>query len=202
VRVLGSTRRRRHRRQGLGGSRARSAWACSCGSSACARSSGARLEIYASTAAPAAKVLAALERSALNAGLFSREQCLYAFAAARVWGATRRRRHRKPMSWRLPSALGAGLFSREQYLRTQQRRAFGELYVGGTGCRGLGCSRARSARACSHGSNACARNSGALLQRRSFGELRVGGSTKRRRRLRFWRGPLGTVPAQVGYRLI
>ena len=74
---------------GLGGSRARSAWACSHESSAYGRSSGARLGSYTSAAAPAAKALVAPERA--RRGLFSRKQCL----------------------------------------RTQQRRAFGNLHVGG-----------------------------------------------------------------------
>jgi hypothetical protein len=107
-------------RQGLCGSRARSAWTCFHESSACVRSSGARLRICA--VAPAAKAL------------------------------------------RLPSALDAGLFLQGQCLRTQQRRAFGDLRIGGvTGRRGLCGSRARLARTCLHESSACARSSGARL---------------------------------------
>jgi hypothetical protein len=63
-------------RQGLCGSRARSAWASSYESSACGRSSFARSGSYA--AAPIASALAAPQRKALNTGLFSWEQCLRA----------------------------------------------------------------------------------------------------------------------------
>jgi hypothetical protein len=89
ARVWGSThRRRRHRRQGHCGSRAGSVWACSRVTSACARSSGARLGSYASAAAPAAKALAAPERA--RRGLVLAGEVPARLAAARVRGSTHR----------------------------------------------------------------------------------------------------------------
>ena len=83
----------------------------------------------------------------------------------------RRRVRSRPT--RLPTAFSVGLFSREQRVRKQQRRAFGgATRRRWTVSRGLGSSRARSARACSLRSNACARSSGARS-----GELRVGRGT-------------------------
>jgi len=126
--------------QGLGGSRARSAWACSHESSVCARSRAEHFWINAAAAA-AAKALAAPERA--RRGLVLAGEVPAREAAARVWKLTHRRRHWPPRHLQLPSALGLGLFSRENRLRSQQRRACWAPRGGGTGHQGLGCSRAR-----------------------------------------------------------
>ena len=112
----------------------------------------------------AAKALAAPERA--RRGRVLAGAVLAHAAAARVWRSTRRRRHRLPRSWRLLSAVLSMLacFRGSSACTLLQRRAFGELRVGGgTESQCLGGSRARSVRACSHGSNTYARCSGARL---------------------------------------
>jgi hypothetical protein len=161
-------------RQGLGGSRARSAWACSRGRSACASSSGARSGIYASAAALAAKAFATPERA--RRGLAPTKAAPALAAAARVLGSTRRW-HRPPRLWRLPSTLGVALLSREQCWLTQQRLALGDLRIGGGGRQGLCDFRARSAWARSHENSACAHAAAARV--RGSLDLRGGGTGRK-----------------------